>query len=140
MYAVKPVEVDFYLQMIDHRPHQNPKFPSLDQMVTEVYGRKYVGQQTGDYLSNDSYHIYDMSNWQVEEWLYVPENEEPFNDYGTDRHYYGRAGFEMWLADQTEYEYDFKHYRQAPVPETALAMLIEDGHLPKGVYLVEVSW
>ena len=143
MYAVRSGNL-YGLEMMDHRPYQNPAFPSLDQMVTETYGRLYKGQQTGDMLSNDSYHLYDMTGWQLEEWLYGVDEDEPFYDppqpYGGDRTYYGRAGFNMWLADDKEYKYDFQHYRQAPVPQVALAMLIEDGHLPSGRYLVRVSW
>lgn len=42
---------------------------SLDAIATRVYGRKYVGQQTGDMLPNDSWHVYDIDEEAVAEHL-----------------------------------------------------------------------
>lgn len=42
--------------------------PSLDAIATEFYGRKYVGQQTGDMMSNDSWHVFEMFEDEVEQW------------------------------------------------------------------------
>ena len=141
MFAVNQ-STYYELFMIDFREYHPDREPTLDGMVSDVYGRKYVGQQTGDMLPNDTTHRYSMTPEQVEEFLYGVDPEKPYYDpprYG-DRTYFGRAGFEIWLADDKEYKYDFEHYRQAPGPETALAMLIEDGHLPYGEYLVIVTW
>ncbi len=48
---------------------------SLDEIATRVYGRKYRGQQTGDMLPNDSWHYYDMTKDEVEQWCYDMEQE-----------------------------------------------------------------
>ena len=45
----------------------------LNRIATEFYGRTYKAQQTGDMLSNDSYHVYDMSPDEVDQWNYDME-------------------------------------------------------------------
>lgn len=42
-------------------------YDSLDALATRVYGQTYKGQQTGDMLPNDSYHVFDMDEERVEE-------------------------------------------------------------------------
>src|ERR1044072_865031 len=137
MFAVE--EKNFYvLNMMDYREHRPAgEPPGLDGMVSGVYGRLYIGQQTGDMLSNDTEYTYHMSDSDVAEYL-----EDTDYDYDGKHYHYdgGRKQFMEWLADDTEYKYDFDHYRQAPVPQVALAMLIADGHLPYGTYLIRVSW
>ena len=134
MYDV-PVRSFYYMGMMDHDE------VSLDRMIEETYGRKYQGQQTGEMISNDTHIIYEMNEFDVEEALYTDDEDEPYSDpkYG-DRQYYGEAVFKMWLADDKEYKYDLEHIRQAPTPDVALAMLIKDGHLPYGTYLIHVWW
>lgn len=48
---------------------------SLDALATRVYGRKYRGQQTGDMLPNDSYHIYEMNEEDVADYMHDLEQQ-----------------------------------------------------------------
>lgn len=127
------------MDMLD-TSHYNPNPPiSLDGIATQVYGRKYVGQQTGDMIGNDTFHFYDLERtYDVQEEIldrrnwYAPEMWMGISQC--------ILTLESWLADVTEYDYDFQHYRKGPEPRTMLAHLINDGHLPYGRYLLRVSW
>lgn len=130
-----PQETYYVMPMFDHSPYGGSDL-SLDKIATEVYGRKYVGQQTGDMLSNDTHQLYDMTEHYVEELIsepsYIPEEKY--------RHFSSTClSLEDWLAEP-DGEYDFVHERKGPEPATMLAHLIKDGHLPYGKYLIGVSW
>lgn len=47
----------------------------LNRIATEFYGRKYVAQQTGDMLPNDSFHVFEMSEEDVADWTHDMEQE-----------------------------------------------------------------
>jgi hypothetical protein len=135
------------MDMCDHSEYQKDQAPSLDSIATRVYGRKYVGQQTGDMLGNDSVHHYDMSEYEVDQ-LDFDMNQEPRQHYVdwdpiTQQAIYaeGVNWFEYWLGlDESKFKHDFEIYRQAPEPRYVLADLIKRGELPYGQYLLRVSW
>lgn len=119
--------------------HDRPK--SLDAIATEFYGKQYKGQQTGDMMSNDSWHVFDLrtegdvAEYQPEDcykplsrWLAMEMGDEIVEDW------YG-AGKRKKIV-----QYDFEIYREAPMPEYILADLIRNGVLPYGKYLVHVWW
>ena len=137
MYAVHTEEY-YVLPMLDHSEYQPWQKTSLDKMVTEVYGQTYVGQQTGDMLSNDSDHIWNMTEREVEQLIY---DDEQFEGYESPFDGSKMLPLRKWLAlDPADFKYDFEHYRLAPTPDVMLAYLIKDGHLPHGKYLIRVSW
>jgi len=114
--------------------HEGPV--SLDAIATEFYGQKYKGQQTGEMISNDTYQVYDFSgeqlDWYADE--YFDEQLERWQglkigDPNPSYHY-----------PDGVIKYDFEIEREAPTPPNVLADLINKGHLPRGKYLVEVSW
>lgn len=97
---------------------------ALNEMAAQIYGKKYVAQQTGDMLPNNSVHEYDFST----------EDDVEEETYYADE-------FDSWQAMKEEdYDYDFQVYREAPEPGYMIARLIADGHLPHGIYLLYVSW
>ena len=123
----------YYMDMLDYSDYRPDTPMSLDRLATETYGRTYVGQQTGKMLPNDTDHIYVM-------------DENSIADLGLDDRidYVSRDGdttftLANWLA-APDGKYDFEHYRSGPTPETMLAHLVRDGHLPYGTYLLRVSW
>lgn len=84
---------------------------SLDAIATRVYGKTYVGQQTGDMLSNDSHHLYDMSKSEVDQWVADMKNKRHYlglkrvekgtGDYGGNHvavYHEGHNWFEYWLS------------------------------------------
>lgn len=110
---------------------------SLDAIATEYYGQIYSGQQTGDMMSNDSYHVYDFST------------EDDVEDYQPEDCYKPLSRWKnMKMGDPMpeHYDptrvvtYDFDIEREAPMPQYILADLIRNGVLPYGKYLVSVSW
>ena len=128
--------------------HEGEK--TLDAIATEHFGRKYVGQQTGEMIANDTYLVWDLSDegmlaevmWddalesKLENWLSL-EMGGPLTsvDYRfTD----GELG--PVVEEKGTVRYDFEIYREAPEPEWMLAKLISLGVLPYGVYLVSVWW
>lgn len=144
MYDI-PQETYYVMPMLDHSYlewHDDDEV-SLDKIATDVYGKKYVGQQTGEMLGNDTYHLYDLSTEdEVLEWLQDPEDmgfyQNPFSNSLGDITYHTVKG---WLArDTSNDKYDFDDYREGPEPHTMLATLIHEGHLPYGKYLINVSW
>lgn len=100
----------------------------LDEIATEVYGRKYSGVGDGDH-NGTAYEVdatvETLAQYSVEEMNDV-DNEE------TIAH---------WLA-QPEVEWDFHPPEDywIPGPIEAIPDLVFKGHLPHGVYLVCVSW
>lgn len=129
-----PQETYYVMDMFDH----GYAF-SLDKIATEVYGRTYCGQQTGDMISNDTTVAYDFSTESdVLEWVdgesYRPAPEHAHFDWANPV-----LNLVDWLAEP-DGEFDFEHERLGPEPRTMLAHLIRDGHLPYGKYLINVSW
>lgn len=167
MTYTPPTDTLFAMDMIDHSRYQEDCLPSLDSISTRVYGCRYVGQQTGDYLPNDSHHLYDMSDpdeneegmdpWTHEE---VESNKASYaamkadsrarNGYDSpylekvyipeSPEYSGGRGMIKYWQELPEGKYDFEKYRQAPEPQTILSDLISRGELPLGRYLIRVSW
>lgn len=132
--------------MFDHSEYQPEQAPSLDSIATRVYGRRYVGQQTGRMLDNDSVHHYDMSEDEVEQLVFDMEQEPKRHYIRYDPHTKegvyaeGVNWFEYWLGlDEAEHSSkDIDH--AAPEPHYVLADLIKRGELPYGQYLLRVSW
>lgn len=127
MYEVEKVE---RLWIDSHR---------LDEIATEVYGRKYNGLQSTEDISNDTSLTYDMDEDWVDELVegesYVPKPEHAR---------YSRKCLNLsdWLAvpDSDEFSARLDHERSGPEMHTMLAHLIKDGHLPYGTYLLNISW
>jgi hypothetical protein len=116
---------------MDMLDHDGPD--TLDAIATRFYGRKYIGQQTGDMLPNDSHVVYDMDEDMVEQLIANLEEE---------REYSGFDSLQRWLdaaspADRSE---EIKLIRSAPEPDYILADLISKGELPHGKYVVRVWW
>lgn len=136
-----PSETVYLMEMMDH---MGPD--SLDAIATRVYGRTYVGQQTGEMIGNDTYVRYVMSEDQVS-YLNSLMTKEPKSTYiGYD--YAKREGiyaegvnaFEYWLALPLGDHDDIDAVRAAPEPSFVLADLISKGELPYGTYLMHVWW
>lgn len=114
--------------------HEGPM--SLDAIATEVYGKTYCGQQTGEMIGNDSHMTYDFSTKESLDW-YVSRAENEIQVWLDlkigDRNpgYYERGEI---ITSDTEIE------RAAPAPSYILADLILKGHLPMGKYLMSVWW
>lgn len=140
LVTTPPVGTLYEMTMLDTTQHAGQDSrPGLDEIATRIYGKKYVGQQTGDMLSNDSWHVYDFPNKdECEEWAGLG-NLNPYVDpLNGNVTYLSVAG---WQArDKSADKYNFEDYRTGPEPRTMLATLILDGHLPYGRYLIEVSW
>ena len=136
---VVPESTLYEMTMFDHTEyHPLDHRPSLDKIATEVYGKKYVGQQTDEMLGNDSWHVYDMTTEDECQEAANLGDLEFYDDPYSRRYYFSVAG---WLTrDTSNDDYDFQDYRTAPSPECMLATLILEGHLPYGRYLIEVSW
>ncbi len=140
---VPATETYYVMDMLDYSDYRPDTPMSLDRLVTETYGRKYEGQQTGDMLSNDTWHIYDMDAEEVENEVYQDEQFEEYKERQppgyVPRYFQGMLPLRKWLV-YPDGEYDFDHIRIGPSPRTMLAYLIRDGHLPHGKYLMRVSW
>ncbi|UDL16004.1 hypothetical protein QEH42_gp214 [Microbacterium phage Pumpernickel] len=94
-----------YMPLNDHEAG------SLDELATRVYGQTYKGQQTGDMLPNDSWHVYEMDKENVADWVHgmkekrhylglkrVPKGTGQFGgDYEAIYHE-GHNAFEYWLS------------------------------------------
>ncbi len=84
---------------------------SLNAIATEYYGSKYIAQQTGEMLPNDSTHHYNMSPEEVDQWCadmedkrhylgYVPvaKGTGDFGGNGKTVYHVGHNQFEYWLS------------------------------------------
>lgn len=150
---------------VDGTPYPLPEHLSLNLIATEVYGKEYHGQQTGDMLPNDSVHRYVMDEEAVETELWENGPVRHYLGYDSMRgntvYAEGISTFDYWqslshsddpskvtahsssdLVDHRGgvYRFDFEVYRQAPEPRWVIADLIKKGHLPYGNYLLYVSW
>lgn len=85
----------------------------LNRIATEYYGKTYIAQQTGDRLSNDSFHVYEMDEDSVAMWKSDMESEprrhylgvqhvaKGTGDFGRDfaaRYAEGVNWFEYWSS------------------------------------------
>lgn len=115
--------------------HHGPN--SLDAIATEYYGQSYSGQQTGDMMANDSWHIFDFST-EDDVAEYDPEDcYKPLTKWKNLR--MGDPLPQPYDPDRVV-RYDFDIEREAPTPDYILADLIRNGVLPYGKYLVQVTW
>jgi hypothetical protein len=177
----------YYMAIGDDSDYnENSKKDSLDYIATQFYGKKYVGQQTGEMMTNDSYYLYEVDDENIAqfEWDYhlvddAPGPKQTYLGYHDGKSHYadGVNRFEYWqslrwdaearknviyvlpdrsnlaeaLASQREpaewedarghvFHYDFQVYRQAPEPRYVLYDLARNGVIPKGTYLLSVSW
>lgn len=143
---------------------------SFDAIASAFYGKEYVGQQTGEMLSNDTYHVYEYATMdRVKDTLWEGENGEFKSTYlGFDRAAMkgimleGVNRLEYWLslshssdpevythADNPHegedcygavFKHDFQVYREGPSIGWVLADMINKGHLPLGRYLLHCTW
>jgi hypothetical protein len=114
--------------------HDGPM--SLDSIATEVYGRVYRGQQTGEMIHNDSYKVYDLSTAErVERSWYNAEAEivvwQGLKIGDRNPGFWHRGEL---ITDEIQIE------RAAPEPPKILSDLIKKGKLPMGRYLCHVWW
>jgi hypothetical protein len=139
-------ETMFVMEMMGHMGED-----SLDAIASRIYGRSYVGQQTGDMIGNDSHILYTMDKDMVEDILYNM-NSEPKRHYlgydsatRTAKYAEGVNWFEYWLGLKIEPgtygdNSPTTVERAAPTPDYVLADLINRGELPYGTYLMHVWW
>lgn len=100
----------------------------LNEIATQYFGRTYNAQQTGEMMANDTYHAYHCEEGREEWW----ELDDDHWQYGV---------LNDWLAENPDdYKYDFQLYRKAPTPDFVVPYLVMKGVLPKGKYLIFVSW
>lgn len=122
---IEPKKEEYYL-LDCFESHFDPAKLSLDGLATQFFGRQYKGQQAGEMIPNDTVKEYDFSGDDESWWGY--------EDFHVNQ-------LEAWLAeDPKDYEYDFELYRKAPEPDTIIAHLILNEVLPRGRYLLRVSW
>lgn len=131
-------ETVYFLSVFDHTT------PSLDGIVSEAVGAKYVGQQTGEMISNDTDLTVDMSSDDDIEEAMDSYGEGPYIDPRSgDRTYFN---FESWLEALktdpyfTQDTYGYKAERAAPDWNYALAWCVKNDLLPRGKYVLQVSW
>ena len=143
MYTPKS-ETVYFIDMMDDRYWETPKTSTpttLDGIISDALGVTYKGQQTGDMLSNDTDHTIEMiTDEDIAEYLYVdPNRPGPYvNAYEpSDIMYFD---FASWIAAKDNFERDFQHERAAPSWQCALAWCIDKELLPRGKYVVRVSW
>lgn len=136
------------LHELELNDHMGPD--SLDMIIRRKYDRRaYEGQQTGEMLPNDSYHLWDFSTEDDVE-------ERVLNTYGRDESgsFVSMDLIQNWL-DAPEpvyplrtpvywgeaYQYYLNYVRDlSPEPDLLLADLIRRGEMPYGRYLIHCWW
>lgn len=139
---IPPSRTVYFLDMLDNRYREEQKTQpasTLDGIVSDALGCTYKGQQTGDMIPNDTSLEIKMSNdYDLAEWLEGNAGTDTYYSKYENKTYY--LNFEAWVAARSEFKYDFEHYRAAPGWQYALAWCIQNNLLPRGEYVVRVSW
>lgn len=160
---IEPKQETFYVMEMSRYNGDD----SLDAIATDHYGMNYQGQQTGEMMSNYSWHRYEfpsepevlerLEHWSekmlepsefrktwtqlLEEYNgYPPEFCHPIS-YPEDREHSGGWGWiKLWKEFVAKNGDDYESERFAPEPDVILADLIYKGILPYGNYLLHVYW